>query len=91
MKTSTQQQVPDREIGVYECEVKLKFRIIEEKMTMEDREHLLQMLVDAYSYGSDEFLESLHTQVSVQAVTDLKASPHMRRQLIRLRNSRNFA
>lgn len=91
MNTSTHQQASDREIGVYECEVKLKFRIIEEKMTMEDREHLLQLLVDAYSYGSDEFLESLQAQVSVQAVTDLKASPQMRRQLIRLRNSRNFA
>ncbi|HEY9888377.1 MAG TPA: Npun_R1517 family heterocyst differentiation transcriptional regulator [Candidatus Obscuribacterales bacterium] len=75
------------QIGVYECEVKLKFRLIEESLAHCDREQLLQLLVDAFSYGSDEYLESLHTEVAVQEISELEASPSMRRQLIRLRSA----
>lgn len=74
-------------IGVYECEVKLKFRLIEEGLAHCDREQLLQLLMDAFSYGSDEYLESLEADVVVQEVPELDASPEMRRQLIRLRNA----
>lgn len=77
-----------QQVGVYECEVKLKFRVLEESLTECDREQLLKLLVDAFAYGSDEFLEALHTEVDIQEVSALEASPEMRRQLIRLRNAR---
>ncbi|WP_008314822.1 Npun_R1517 family heterocyst differentiation transcriptional regulator [Leptolyngbya sp. PCC 6406] len=73
-------------VGVYECEVKLKFRLIEEDLTTCDREELLHILVDAFTYGSDEYLESLHTEISVHELEEVQASPEMRRQLMRLRN-----
>ncbi len=53
---------------------------------MADREHLLELLIDAYSYGSDEFVEQLEAQLEVNEVSATAASPLMRRQLIRLRN-----
>lgn len=74
------------QVGVYECEVTLKFRIIEEHSVMANRDHLLEVLFDAYSYGNDEFVESLDSNVAVQPIADVEASPTMRRQLIRLRN-----
>ena len=86
-KTTPEVRKASPEIGVYECEVKLKFRILEEDLTRCDREQLLQILVDAFSYGSDEYLESVHSEVSVNEVSALDASPEMRRQLIRLRNA----
>lgn len=79
----------DSTIGVYECEVTLKFHLIEEHFTMKDKEHLLEYLVDAFTYGNDEFLETLKTQVRSQAISEVEASPQLRRQLIRLRNSGN--
>lgn len=78
----------DNDVGIYECEVRLKFRIIEEQLTMIDKEQLVEMLVDAFAYGSDDYLEPLDSQVAIQHIQDLaQASPEMRRQLIRLRNS----
>jgi len=53
---------------------------------MADREHLLELLIDAFSYGSDEFVEQLESQVDVTEVSEMQAAPLMRRQLIRLRN-----
>ena len=79
-----------QQVGVYECEVKLKFRLLEEGLTTCDREQLLKLLVDAFAYGSDEFLEALQTEVAVQEVSELDASPEMRRQLIRLRNAKGL-
>jgi hypothetical protein len=75
------------DVGVYECEVKLKFRLIEENLEDCDREQLLRLVMDAFSYGSDEYLESLQAEVDVHEVAELEASPDMRRQLIRLRNA----
>jgi Npun R1517 len=80
-------QVNSIDVGVYECEIHLKFRLIEEKSLLGDREQLLQVLLDALTVGSDEFLETLHASVKAQEVPELKASPQMRRQLLRLRNS----
>lgn len=80
-------QTIDDSVGVYECEIRLKFRLIEEKLAMRDPEQLLQMLVDAFAYGSDEYMESLDTDVVVHEVAELDASPNLRRQLIRLRNA----
>jgi len=74
-------------ISVYECEVKLKFRLIEESLVNCDLDQLLRLLVDAFSYGSDEYLEQLQSEVEVQEISELDASPEMRRQLIRLRNA----
>ena len=81
------QQPASSPIGVYECEVTLKFRLIEESLAHCDREQLLRLLVDAFSYGSDDYLEPLDTQVDVQEISELEASPDMRRQLMRLRNA----
>lgn len=75
------------QVGIYECEIKLKFRLIEEDLAHCDRDQLLQLLVDAYSYGSDDYLEPLQAEVDVQEVAELDASPEMRRQVIRLRNA----
>jgi Mg2+ and Co2+ transporter CorA len=75
------------QVGIYECEVKLKFRLLEENLAHCDRDQLLQLLMDAFSYGSDEYLESLQTEVNVQEISELEASPDMRRQLMRLRNA----
>ena len=75
------------ELGVYECEVHLKFRLVEEKGAFANREQLLELLLDAFSYGSDEYMEPTQVEVVAQEVSELLASPQMRRQLIRLRNA----
>ncbi|MEM9264940.1 MAG: Npun_R1517 family heterocyst differentiation transcriptional regulator [Cyanobacteria bacterium P01_F01_bin.13] len=84
---------PDDDVNIYECEVRLKFRIIEDKVAIDERDNnaLLEALVDAYTYGDDEYLESLESQINIHEIQALEASPAMRRQLIRLRNSRKFA
>ena len=74
-------------VSVYECEVTLKFRIIEEKGVMQNRDHLLELLVDAFTYGNDGYVEELQSDVSVAEISEMLASPEMRRQLIRLRNA----
>ncbi|MBL1175665.1 Npun_R1517 family heterocyst differentiation transcriptional regulator [Pantanalinema sp. GBBB05] len=78
------------EVSVYECEVHLKFRLIEEKGVLSNRDQLLEMLLDAFSYGSDEYMEPLQVEVAAQEIPELKASPQMRRRLIRLRNSKDM-
>jgi hypothetical protein len=80
-------QINNLEVGVYECEIHLKFRLIEEKSLLGDREQLLQVLLDALTEGSDDFLETLQASVKAQSVSEFKASPQMRRQLMRLRNA----
>ncbi|MGF1461114.1 MAG: Npun_R1517 family heterocyst differentiation transcriptional regulator [Leptolyngbyaceae cyanobacterium] len=80
-------QAATAHVGIYECEVKLKFRLIEENLTHCDRDQLLQILMDAFSYGSDDYLEPLQAEVDVQEIEELQASPEMRRQVIRLRNA----
>lgn len=79
------------EVGVYECEIHLKFRLIEEKDALRDRDSLLDLLIDAFIAGSDDYLEPLHTNIEAQEISELEASPHMRRQLMRLRNSSELA
>ncbi|MGC1308010.1 MAG: Npun_R1517 family heterocyst differentiation transcriptional regulator [Phormidesmis sp.] len=92
MDSSTNRALPNSDVGIYECEVRLKFRIIEEDLTMANREELVETLVDAFAYGSDEYLEALESQVAIQELKDVgQASPAMRRQLIRLRNSKRLA
>jgi hypothetical protein len=76
-------------VGVYECEVHLKFRLIEEKGVLTDREQLLELLIDAFSCGSDEYLEALQVLVKAEEISEFAASPQMRRQLIRLRNAKD--
>ncbi|WAL58545.1 Npun_R1517 family heterocyst differentiation transcriptional regulator [Thermocoleostomius sinensis] len=82
-------QAVDSGFAVYDCEIRLKFRLIEEKRVLHDREQLLEMLLDAFSYGADEYLESVDAQVETSEVPETDASPRMRRQLIRLRNSKD--
>jgi hypothetical protein len=86
MATSLPQSSVQSQVGVYECEVTLKFRLLEESRVMGKRERLLELLIDAFSYGSDEFVEALESQVDVTEISEVEASPLMRRQLIRLRN-----
>lgn len=74
------------EVGVYECEINLKFRLIEEKSLLRDREQILTVLLEALAEGSDDFIEMLQQVVKVHQTTELKASPQMRRQLMRLYN-----
>ncbi len=92
MDSSTNRSLPDNDVGIYECEVRLKFRIIEEQLTMTNKEELIETLVDAFAYGSDEYLEAIESQVAIEQIQDVaQASPKMRRQLIRLRNSDRLA
>jgi Npun R1517 len=78
------------DVGVYECEVHLKFRLVEERGVLTNREQLLEMLLDAFACGSDEFMEPLQVEVSAAEISEMAASPQMRRQLIRLRNSKDL-
>ncbi|MEL6136413.1 MAG: Npun_R1517 family heterocyst differentiation transcriptional regulator [Cyanobacteria bacterium J06626_23] len=89
--SSLSSQPADDQVGIYECELRLKFRIIEEKLAMSDQDGLVEVLVDAFAYGSDEYLEALESDVKIEEVQALAASPAMRRQLIRLRNSQKLA
>lgn len=89
--TSLEHQPVSSEIGVYDCEIHLKFKLIEEKGVLRDREQLLEMLLDAFSCGADEFLEPTHIHAVAQEVSETDASPQMRRQLIRLRNLKDLA
>jgi Npun R1517 len=77
-------------VGVYECEVHLKFRLLEEKGVLSDRDQLLELLLEAFTCGNDEYLESLHVEMDAKEVSEVSASPAMRRQLIRLRNSKDL-
>lgn len=78
-------------VGIYECEVNLKFRMIEEKGVLKNRDELLDMLLEAFAYGNDEYLEATVAQATVNEVSETDASPSLRRQLMRLRNSREYA
>ncbi|MBE9065590.1 Npun_R1517 family heterocyst differentiation transcriptional regulator [Leptolyngbya cf. ectocarpi LEGE 11479] len=93
MGTSFELSAQNDSVTIYECEVRLKFRLIEDKVTIDERDQsaLIEALVDAYTYGDDEYLESLESQINVHEIQALDASPAMRRQLIRLRNSRKWA
>ncbi len=86
MSITAQQSAVQPQVGVYECEITLKFRIIEEDRVMQNREDLLELLIDAFAYGSDEFVDPLESTVEVAQISEVEANPLMRRQLIRLRN-----
>jgi hypothetical protein len=81
------------DVGVYECEIHLKFRLIEEEGALCDRDQdqLLEALLDAFACGDDEFLESMQVEVNTRLISELLASPRMRRQLLRLRNSEDLS
>lgn len=85
-RQSQSSDTPD--VGVYECEVHMKFRLIEEKHVVGDRDHLFETLLDAIACGTDDYLDELQVQVDAQELSEIEASPKMRRQLIRLRNLR---
>jgi uncharacterized protein YktB (UPF0637 family) len=84
-------KTPAFEVGVYECEVRLKFRLIEEKGALDQQASLLEALIDAFAYGSDDYLEPIQAEATAKQICELVASPQMRRQLIRLRNSNELA
>lgn len=89
---ATSRKTNNVEVNVYECEIHLKFRLIEEKCALRDRDDdLLDLLIEAFTAGADEYLEPLQTRVKTQEIPDLEASPQMRRQLMRLRNSSELA
>jgi hypothetical protein len=91
MKHDLEYQPTNAEVGIYECEIHLKFRLIEEKGVVSDRDKLLEMLIEAFACGSDEYMEPLQIEVEAKEVPEVQASPQMRRRLIRLRNSRELA
>lgn len=75
------------ELGIYECKVYLKFRLIEEKGALSDRDQLLDTLIDAFLEGEDGYLENMKVHVEAEQISEKEASARMRRKLIRLRNS----
>lgn len=74
------------DVAVYDCEIHLKFRLIEEKDVLNDRDRLLELLLDALSCGADEYLEPVQIHVQAKEIPETEASASMRRQIIRLRN-----
>ena len=90
MNSNLDRKTVNSEFAVYDCEIHLKFRLIEEKQVIRSREQLLELLLDAFSYGADEYMEPMDADVKTQELPDVEASPQMRRQLIRLRNSRDL-
>lgn len=90
MKHDIDYQPQQPTVGVYECEIHLKFRLLEEKSAMLDREQLLELLLEAFGCGIDDYLETIAVNVSAQEIPEVAASPNMRRQLIRLRNSKDL-
>ncbi|HEY9639477.1 MAG TPA: Npun_R1517 family heterocyst differentiation transcriptional regulator [Coleofasciculaceae cyanobacterium] len=90
MNSNLDRQPITSEFAVYDCEIRLKFRLIEDKQVILNREELLEILLEAFSYGADEYMEPLAAAVETQELPDVEASPQMRRQLIRLRNSREI-
>ncbi len=88
-KASPQQE--KLEVCVYECEIHLKFRLIEDKAVLSEGGELLDFLIESFIIGADEYLEPLQSRVTTQEISDLEASPQMRRQLMRLRNSSDLA
>ncbi len=86
---SLQYQSDDSEVGVYECELHLKFRLIYDKEAMADQDELLDLLLDAFMSGEDDYLEPTKVLVKAERISELMASPEMRRRLIRLRNSKD--
>jgi len=88
MSSTTSPQPPiTNDIGIYECEIHLKFNLLEEGRAITDRGQLLELLLDAFLSGADEYLEPIHIEAKASPISELCASPQMRRQLIRLRNS----
>ncbi|NET04878.1 MAG: hypothetical protein F6K09_00520 [Merismopedia sp. SIO2A8] len=81
-------QVSPTDVSIYECEIHLKFKLIEDKGILTDREHLLEILLDALSCGTDEYLEMQTTYAGAKEIPETDASAEMRRQVIRLRNSK---
>ncbi|MBV9384816.1 MAG: Npun_R1517 family heterocyst differentiation transcriptional regulator [Chroococcidiopsidaceae cyanobacterium CP_BM_ER_R8_30] len=85
-------QAKSNKICVHECEIHLKFRLVEEKRALfGDRDELLEFLIEAFTTGADEYMEPIETRVRVEEVPDLDASAQMRRLLMRLRNSSELA
>ena len=80
-------QLPQPEVSVYECEVRLKFRLIEEKGALNDQDELMDRLLEAFTCGTDDYLDSIQADAEVREIQEIEATPRMRRQLIRLRNS----
>ncbi len=89
--SSLRNQSPRPDVAVYDCELHVKFTMIEEKEVLNDRERLLEILLDALSCGTDEYLESQEIEVRAEEIPEISASTSMRRQIIRLRNSDKFA
>lgn len=91
MESSSLRNQPSRpDVGVYDCELHIKFTMIEEKWLLNDRERLLEILLDALSCGTDEYLEPHEINVRADEIPETIASASMRRQIIRLKNSDKF-
>ncbi len=90
-QSSLRNQSSRSDVGVYDCELHVKFTMIEEKWVLNDREHLLEILLDALLCGTDEYLESHTVEVRADEMPETTASASMRRQIIRLRNSDKYA
>lgn len=88
--SSLKHQSTPPNVGIYSCELHIKFTLIEEKEALADRDRLLEILIDALSCGADDFLEPSDIQVQAHEIPETEASAAIRRQLIRLRNTDAF-
>ncbi|MEM8603820.1 MAG: Npun_R1517 family heterocyst differentiation transcriptional regulator [Cyanobacteria bacterium P01_H01_bin.121] len=78
-------------IGIYECELTLRFRLIEDQQAIANREDLLDLLLEAFCQGQYNYVEAIDSQVSAQPAHEADASARLRRQLIKLRNTQILA
>ncbi len=87
MSSSLDYQSDNTDLRIYDCEIHLKFRLIEENLPR-DGDQLLETLLDALSCGTtDECIETILMEVRAKMIPETEADPSMRRQLMRLRNS----
>ena len=75
-------------IGVYDVEINLRVRLIEEETTVNgDPDRFLGVLLNAMCSGEDCYLETADAEIKAHLVSEMEASPGMRKQLMLLRNT----
>ncbi|MGA0201282.1 MAG: Npun_R1517 family heterocyst differentiation transcriptional regulator [Prochlorotrichaceae cyanobacterium] len=74
-------------VGVYDLEINLRVRLIEDDTTVNgDPDGLLDMVLNMLCCGGDEDLETTTAEIKAQLVSEMEASPKMRKQLLLARN-----
>ncbi|MFZ9739263.1 MAG: Npun_R1517 family heterocyst differentiation transcriptional regulator [Prochlorotrichaceae cyanobacterium] len=74
-------------VGVYDVEINLRVRLIEEDTTVNgDPDGLLDMVLNMLCSGGDDDVETTAAEIKTKLVSEIEASPKMRKQLLLARN-----